>query len=139
MDGPGTPFDRRTMQPTFPPLPLSYAESIRTVEDDPLPPGAALIIVKMPAEAELWFDDAKTEQGGSYRRFLTPPLPNGQDLQYTVRVHWQIWGVELTRTEKVEVAAGGRFTLNFLTVDSWTGRRLETLPTPRMEKRSVSP
>jgi uncharacterized protein (TIGR03000 family) len=139
MDGPGTPFDRRAMHPTFPPSPLFNGRSLQTMEDEPLSPGTALIIVKMPAEAELWFDDSKTEQGGSYRRFLTPPLPSGQNLQYILRVRWQIQGVELTRVEKVQVAPGGTFTLNFLTVDSWTGRRLETLSMPRMEKRSVLP
>jgi uncharacterized protein (TIGR03000 family) len=124
MDGPGTPFDRRKIAP--PALPAPAAEHAP-------PPDAALIIVKLPAEAELWFDDSKTTQDGSYRRFVTPPLSAGKNLVYTLRVHWSIKDAELTRVEKVIVEPGKQFTVNFLTVDSWTGVRAETLPPPRKQ------
>jgi uncharacterized protein (TIGR03000 family) len=124
MDGPGTPFDRRKLsRPLFP----------LAAENEAAPPDAALIIVKLPAEAALWFDESKTTQEGSYRRFVTPPLPAGKDHVYTLRVRWSIKDVELTRTETVQVMAGGQFTVNFLTVDSWTGVRPETLPLPRKQ------
>jgi uncharacterized protein (TIGR03000 family) len=110
LDGPGVPFDRRKLAP---PEPMSA------------PPGAAVIIVKLPTEAELWFDGSKTSQGGSYRCFITPPLPeSSRPYSYTVRAHWRLRDVELTRTEEVLIQPGGQYTINFLTVDSWTGRRL---------------
>jgi uncharacterized protein (TIGR03000 family) len=130
MDGPGTPFDRRKIVPTFPHAPLPDDGATPLEPDDPLPPGVALITVTLPAEAELWFDEAKTSQSGNYRRFVTPPLPSGRLLDYTLRVRWQTGGVELTRVEKVQVASGGRFRINFLTAQSWTGRRIDTLPMP---------
>lgn len=130
MDGPGTPFDRRKMLPPLLHAPLPGDGPTLTNEEEPLPPGVALIIVKLPAEAELWFDEIKTSQGGSYRRFITPPLASGHKLSYTLLVRWQIRGVELTRVEKVEVVPGGRFTVDFLTAQSWTGRRIETLSAP---------
>jgi uncharacterized protein (TIGR03000 family) len=130
MDGPDIPFNRRKLMPAFPNTPLPNEGSMLREEVDLLPPGAALILVSLPGEAELWFDEMKTSQGGSYRRFLTPPLPSSRKLEYTLRVRWQIHGVELTRVEKVQVVSGGRFTVNFLTVNSWTGRRIETLPMP---------
>jgi uncharacterized protein (TIGR03000 family) len=80
--------------------------------------------VKIPAEAELWFDDVKTAQDGSYRRCMTPPLTNGR-CNYTPRVRWQLRGVELTRVEKIQVEPGGTSTINFLTAHSWTVRRME--------------
>jgi uncharacterized protein (TIGR03000 family) len=129
MDGPGVPFDRRKLLPAFPTGPLPNGPTV-TEEESPLPSGAALIIVKIPAEAELWFDDSKTSQGGSYRRFMTPPLASGHNSPYTLRARWEIQGAELTRVERIQVAPGGRFTVNFLTVDSWTGRRIETLGMP---------
>jgi uncharacterized protein (TIGR03000 family) len=130
MDGPGTPFDRRKIVSTFPnPSWFDGGLTLRE-ENEPLPPGAALLMVKLPAEAELWFDEVKTSQGGNDRRFLTPPLPSGRRLEYTLRVRWQICDAELTRVEKVEVVPGGRFTVNFLTANSWTGRRIEMLPRP---------
>jgi uncharacterized protein (TIGR03000 family) len=127
LDGPGTPFDRRKIETAFP----SDASPGAAVAPESPPPGKALIIVKIAAEAELSFDGAATTQGGSYRRFLTPDLPAGRTLSYTMRARWLIKGVELTRVEEVRVQAGGTFTVNFLTSESWTGRRLPTLPAPK--------
>ena len=122
MDGPGTPFDSRRTESPFPQAP---------VEDKVFPPDAALVIVKLPAEAELLFDETRTAQDGSYRRFVTPPLETGRQQVYTLRVRWHIKDADLTRVEKVRVEPGKSVTVNFLTVDSWTGVRAETLPPPR--------
>jgi uncharacterized protein (TIGR03000 family) len=89
----------------------------------PAPVNAAVIVVKLPAEAELWFDGIKTAQGGSYRLLVTPPLPNGHEASYTLRAHWLLKGVELDRSEQVRVRPGERFTVNFLTSDGWTQRK----------------
>jgi uncharacterized protein (TIGR03000 family) len=124
MDGPGTPFDRRKLlQGNIAPTP--------PVEEEQPPADAALLIVKIPAEAELWINDVKASQEGSYRRFQTPTLPADRDLTYTLKVYWRVKDAQLTRTEKVQVHAGGKATVNFLTPDSWTGQRVETLPLPR--------
>lgn len=120
MDGPGTPFDRRTIVPVGPvatPAPPA-AEALPA----PTPVNAAVIVVKIPAEAELWFDATLTTQLGSYRLFVTPPLPDGREATYALRARWRIKGVELTRAELVRVSPGSRFTVNFLTADGWKGR-----------------
>jgi uncharacterized protein (TIGR03000 family) len=116
MDGPGTPFDRRKIAPPL-------------VEPAPAPPDAAVLIVKIPAEAELWINDLKMSAPGSYRQFQTPSLP--EERTYTLRALWRIKDGKLTRVEKVQVQPGARLTVNFLTTDSWTGQRVETLPPPR--------
>jgi uncharacterized protein (TIGR03000 family) len=95
------------------------------------PADAALVIVKLPDDAELWIDDARTVQEGSYRRFVTPALEPGHQFFCTLRVRWHIKDADLTRVEKVHVERGESVTVNFLTVDSWTGVRAETLPAPR--------
>jgi uncharacterized protein (TIGR03000 family) len=122
MDGPGTPFDRRKLDIALPGLGAA-------VEELPLAPVTALVIVKIPAEAELWIDGVKTTQGGSYRQFTTPPLPAGRPLAYTLRAVWRINGAELTRVEEVHVQPGTTATADFLTTDSWTGKRLISPPT----------
>ena len=133
MDGPGVPFDRRTIAPEFPTMPADGRPAAMPSPEAPASPDTALVIVKLPAEAELWIDGIKTTQEGSYRRFATPPLPTGRPLRYTLRVRWQVKDAELSRVEEVQVAPGGTFTVNFLTTDSWTGKRLESmmLPAPR--------
>jgi uncharacterized protein (TIGR03000 family) len=131
MDGPGTPFDRRKLDTTFhSTIPIEGNLGI-TAEEEPPPVGTALIIVKVPAEAELWFDGTATAQTGSYRRFVTPPLLVSRDWSYTLKARWRLKDVELIRVEEVRVRPDGRFIVNFLTTDSWTGRRLETLPSPK--------
>lgn len=130
MDGPGTPFDRRQLAPAFPDaLPAGVLAPVPARQTLP-PPGAALIIVKVPAEAELWFDGSKTSQGGSYRQFVTPPLSAGSNHSYTLRARWRLKDVELTRVAEIWVAPDGTFTANFLTTDSWTGRRVAASPGP---------
>lgn len=118
IDGPGVPFDRRKIMPS--PEPTSD-------------PRTACLVVKIPAEAELWFDQTPTEAAGSYRVFVTPPLPLDQSSSYVLRARWLIKGYELTRTETVEVRPGGTATVNFLTVDSWTGHAIETAPSAAAE------
>jgi uncharacterized protein (TIGR03000 family) len=122
MDGPGTPFDHRKIQsPSVPesgPSPLPAAVAAR--------PDTAVLIVKLPAEAELWLDECRMSQGGSYRVFVTPALAAGSEFSYTVRARWRIKDVELSRSEQVRLEPGNSYTVNFLTVDSWTGRRLES-------------
>jgi uncharacterized protein (TIGR03000 family) len=131
LDGPGMPFDRRKLRvPEGAWLPPGTLAASR--EGSPAA-GSALIIVNIPEEAELWFDDRPTSQSGSTRRFTTPPLPDGRS-SYTLRVRWRMEDVELRRMEDVEVRPGSAVTVNFLTTDSWTGWRSAassgTEPTP---------
>jgi hypothetical protein len=62
---------------------------------------------------------------------VTPPLEAGHQHVYSLRVQWHIKDADLTRVEKVRVEPGKSVTVNFLTVDSWTGVRAQTLPLPR--------
>ncbi len=116
MDGPGTPFDRRKIR-------LAPGEMSSPPVEDPFPADAALLVVKVPAEAEVWINGAPTSQGGSLRRFVIPSLPAGRSLVYTIEARWRIQDAELTRVEEVAVQPGSRLTVNFLTTDSWTGHR----------------
>jgi uncharacterized protein (TIGR03000 family) len=120
LDGPGVPFDRRKLGPSFTNL-LAQEDA---AERAALAAGAALVVIRVPAEAELWFNEVPTEQSGSYRRFLTPALPTGRTLVYTVRARWHLKGVELQRVETVQVGPGLVSSLDLLTIDSWTGRQL---------------
>lgn len=129
MDGPETPFDRRKLAP---PEDLIKA---RPADENLATSSSALIEVRLPADAQLWFENTSTGQTGAYRRFQTPPLSPGRELVYTVQVRWIVNGAELSRIEEVHVAAGGRYIVNFLTTDHWTGRRLETLPVPGQSAR----
>jgi uncharacterized protein (TIGR03000 family) len=73
-----------------------------------------LIAVRVPANAEIWFDGNKTSQTGQVRLFNTPPLEPGHEYSYEVRALWNDSGHDVDRTRKVTVHSGDRIGLNFL-------------------------
>jgi uncharacterized protein (TIGR03000 family) len=75
----------------------------------------AEITVVVPADAEIFFDGAPTTQKGAQRLFATPPLPVGQKYHYDVLARWREDGKPVEQTRKVEVSAGARVRVDFLT------------------------
>src|SRR5262245_821125 len=100
-----------------PPLPLVDA-----------PATTALIRVRVPPEAEIWFSGDKTTQRGDWRLFYTPILREGQSLDYEVRARWKQDGKDVDQTRKITVSAGDRLTIDFLRPAS---EDLPVLPPPR--------
>jgi len=75
----------------------------------PLPSdNVALVDVHVPAAANLWFEGVRLTQGGTTRRFVTPPLVPGQGYSYEVRASWTENGQEVARDRTVQVRAGER-------------------------------
>jgi len=73
----------------------------------------ALIEVRVPADAEIWFDGTKTTQRGANRLFSTPPLTPGKTFTYEVRASWTVNGTTTTKTHQVQVEAGKRSWVSF--------------------------
>ena len=74
----------------------------------------AMIAVRVPQNAEIWFDGHQTSRTGTVRQFETPPLQPGEEYGYDVRARWNENGRQIDRTRHVTVHAGDRFGLNFL-------------------------
>lgn len=91
-----------------------YSEPIATEA----PSNAALVNVRIPARAELWFGGDKTTQAGSLRQFVTPPLDPGRSYAYELRARWQEGGQLVDRTRKITVHAGDRLTVDFLRAEA---------------------
>lgn len=72
----------------------------------------ALVNVRVPADATVWFDDAKTRQTGEFRQFMSPPLEAG-NYQYQVRAHWTQDGKAVDQTRTVTVQPGRQATVDF--------------------------
>ena len=73
-----------------------------------------LIGVRVPANAEIWFNGEKTTQEGVFREFQTPPLKSGRDFGYDIRARWTENGREMDQTRHLTVRAGDRVMVNFL-------------------------
>jgi uncharacterized protein (TIGR03000 family) len=73
----------------------------------------ALVAVRVPPDAELWFEGSKMAQAGNIRVFRTPPLEPGKLYTYDVRVRWQVGEQEETRTRTVLLSAGETIGVDF--------------------------
>jgi uncharacterized protein (TIGR03000 family) len=73
-----------------------------------------LLTLRVPANAEVWFDGQKTTETGSIRSYITPSLDPNRDFSYQVRVRGTQNGREVDRTRKVDVHAGDRLFVNFM-------------------------
>jgi len=82
----------------------------RAGEVEPIPVKAprdkALIVVRLPGKAPLWFGDSATEQTGPERVFLSPVLKPGKTYKYKVKSQWMEGGITKKAERHVVVAAG---------------------------------
>jgi uncharacterized protein (TIGR03000 family) len=76
------------------------------------PDSVAHVTVKVPADAQLWFDDTLTTTTGTVRQFDTPPLAAGK-YTYDVRARWVENGHAVTQTQHVGVTPGARVEVDF--------------------------
>jgi uncharacterized protein (TIGR03000 family) len=82
---------------------------------------SATIIVTVPADAKLYFDDQPTQQTGTLRTFLTPALPLGKKHYYQLKGEVVRQGQVLSRVEKITVQAGETTRVDFRTINSAAG------------------
>jgi len=75
---------------------------------------AAMLEVRVPENAQLWFAGAKTSQTGAVRHFVSPSLPAGRTFTYEIRARWtDASGSSVDRTKQVKVQAGARVGVDF--------------------------
>ena len=102
---------------------LMFGEAARAAEP---PSGApARVAVRVPPDADLWFEGSKMAPTGAIRVFRSPPLAPGQLYGYEVRVRWLVGEQEETRTRTVLVTAGETVGVDF------TGPVFVAAPRPR--------
>jgi uncharacterized protein (TIGR03000 family) len=96
--------------------------TITQTEQPPPPPAdtpklddnAVLIGVRVPEGATIWFDGEKTTQTGTFREFTSPPLEPGQKFSYEIKAVWTENGQEVSRLRRIDVYAGDRMMVNFM-------------------------
>lgn len=73
----------------------------------------ALIDVRVPPNAELWFGNDRTSQTGQLREFETPELKQGKEYSYTLKARWSQNGEQTEKTRQVRVRPGSRVMVDF--------------------------
>jgi uncharacterized protein (TIGR03000 family) len=66
----------------------------------------ATVVIKLPADAKLYFDDRPTKQVGAERTYVTPELTPGKEYAYQVKIEYTQDGRIMTQTKSVSVRAG---------------------------------
>jgi uncharacterized protein (TIGR03000 family) len=66
----------------------------------------ARIRLRVPADAEVWFEGVKTRQTGTERYFFSPPLTPGLTYAYEVEARWKEDGKAVRRQRQIVVHAG---------------------------------
>lgn len=67
----------------------------------------AWVTVTLPsADAEVWFQGAKTSQTGTQRLYESPPLKTGTEYTYQIRARWRSGSMDVEQTRSVAVRAG---------------------------------
>lgn len=104
-------------QPAEPPTVVPDSRSLRPYLSYATPTGAGLgrgtVVVRLPADAELYAEGRRLALASGERTFVTPPLPSDQTYTYTFRAEYTRDGETLSRTKRVEVRAGATTTLEF--------------------------
>jgi len=74
----------------------------------------ALLNVRLPdPNAEVWVEGRATQQRGTSREYVSPPLNPDRSYVYDVRARWTENGKEVERTRTVPVKVGGVATVDF--------------------------
>lgn len=87
---------------------------------------SAVIRVRVPAEAELLFNNIKTTKRGEQRRFVTPPLDQDRRYSYDVIARWTEAGKPVEQKKTIQLYAGDQLTVDFFPETS--------APTPKDKK-----
>jgi uncharacterized protein (TIGR03000 family) len=67
--------------------------------------GSAHLVVRLPADAQLWIDGVRSRQWGTERLFVSPPLAPGREFVYELHARWTEDGKAIDRVHKVRVHA----------------------------------
>lgn len=89
--------------------------SVAMPKGPPVESASASMLVRVPANADVYCDGIKMTLTGSERNFVSPPLPPGRIYPYEIRVHYVgADGKPIEQTRQVQVQAGQKTTVDFL-------------------------
>lgn len=127
LNGPGLPPDYRGPQG----LAARFSRNYYGARPEPSPimqgEKVANILVEVPADAEVWIEDQKTQQAGTKREFISPTLERNMVYEYRIRARWTEQGQQVEQTQRISVQAGERPTVSFPTGDK---KEIVSVPRP---------
>jgi uncharacterized protein (TIGR03000 family) len=88
-----------------------------TMETAPFPVEAdrALVAVRLPANAQLFFQGTEMTMTGPERTFRSPPLDANRNYRYDITARWTENGKPVERSRSLMVKAGQKFSVDLMT------------------------
>jgi uncharacterized protein (TIGR03000 family) len=102
---PSSFFSSATPGQTLAPL-LGEAGALPSSNSPAQADNRARIRLRVPADADVWFEGVKTRQTGTERYFYSPPLTPGLTYAYEVEARWKEDGKVVRRQRQIVVHAG---------------------------------
>ena len=99
----------------------AYGPTSGTYTAAPAADEAARMTVRVPSDAQVWFQNQPMKQQGPVRYYQSPQLTPGQDYTYDIRAQWREGGRVVSRTRHVDVQAGSNVNVDFTAPN--TGQR----------------
>jgi uncharacterized protein (TIGR03000 family) len=62
--------------------------------------------LRVPSDAKIWFDGSQTNQTGTIRSFVSPPVDVGPEYAYQIQVQWKQDGKDIAQTRQINVHGG---------------------------------
>jgi uncharacterized protein (TIGR03000 family) len=109
----GLPFDSQGYDAGYYEPESNFTGAVNFIRAPRPAASVAHVTVKVPAQAELWFDGIRMPEDGPVREYESPLLTAGQHYHYDIRAHWTENGHEVTQTQRVEVTAGAQVEADF--------------------------
>jgi uncharacterized protein (TIGR03000 family) len=76
-------------------------------------PVQATVVVRLPADADLYLDGQKSNLASATRRYVTPKLEPGQDYYYVIKARAVRQGEAVAQTKRVTLRAGQEARVDF--------------------------
>ncbi len=94
-------------------IPVNNNAILTTSGSTPSDPNRAIVLVRLPVDAKLFADGSPLHLTGPERKFVSPPLPAGQEFMYQFRVEYVRNGETVSVSKRVPVRAGGSVVTEF--------------------------
>jgi uncharacterized protein (TIGR03000 family) len=79
----------------------------------PPPDRKVHLVMRLPAEAKVWFNGKEVPGKGAFRRFVSPALNEDGAYAYNLRVSWKDGKKTVEKTRRVIVHPGDHLAMNF--------------------------
>jgi uncharacterized protein (TIGR03000 family) len=95
----------------------AYATDQSNMNQQQMPqeaPNKALVVLRVPSNAQVFFEGQPTTSQGTVRAYLSPPIDPSKEYSYHVKAQWNQNGRPVTQERQIRVHAGRQARFDFM-------------------------